>query len=221
MSIPSTWKILKIIYLAPARDRVKIWGLFRLYRRLDRETARFRRQSGIHCAVGCGRCCTTPDIEATVLDMLPLAVDLWSRKQAGRMLDNIAAQEIDRTCIFYQPDPLIPGQGRCSVYAWRPLVCRLFGFSAKMDKQNKKTFVTCSTIKSLHPQKYDHVQRQIRQNTVAGSRAKQLAIPTMTDFVSQLAGLDPGIGQRSLPINLAMKEALHKVGIYYAARRRK
>jgi hypothetical protein len=42
-----------------------------VFEKLDKEIAAFQSWSGLHCKFGCGKCCTKPDIEATILEFLP------------------------------------------------------------------------------------------------------------------------------------------------------
>src|SRR5271170_7524548 len=107
-----------------------------LFDGIDRQTEEFSGQTGLKCKNGCGACCTNPDIETTVAEVLPLAVYLWSREKdvsVPTFLGRTQGPPL-RICAFYQPDPVTKGQGRCGIYAYRPGLCRLFGFSARQDK---------------------------------------------------------------------------------------
>ncbi|MDQ3534847.1 MAG: YkgJ family cysteine cluster protein, partial [Bacteroidota bacterium] len=44
---------------------------------LDLDIAKFQQETGLGCIRGCGECCKKPDIEATVLEFLPLAYHLY------------------------------------------------------------------------------------------------------------------------------------------------
>ena len=74
----------------------KVRAVKREYLKLDREIANFTRQSGLHCIKGCGECCKKPDIEATPLEFLPLALKLFDegivncRDHVIRMLQAVA-----------------------------------------------------------------------------------------------------------------------------------
>lgn len=107
--------------------------------------------------------------------------------------------------MFYQPDPLKNGQGRCGVYLWRPLLCRLFGFAAQKDKYGQPQLVTCSTMKSLCSYEYEQALENMHQG--------KLAAPLMQDYAMRLFNIDPHWGKEQLPINQAIKIALEKVGL--------
>jgi len=43
---------------------------------MGEEFSQFQKSSGLKCLEGCGRCCANPDIEASVLEMIPLALKI-------------------------------------------------------------------------------------------------------------------------------------------------
>ncbi len=180
-------------------------NVLRLYEMLDAEIAQFQAASALRCASGCGRCCENPKVVATVLEVLPLAYHFWEKNSAQAVLAqflNVSDQEV---CVFYQPDPLKNGQGRCGVYLWRPLLCRLFGFAAQKDKYGQPQLVTCSTMKSLCSYEYEQALENMHQG--------KLAAPLMQDYAMRLFNIDPHWGKEQLPINQAIKIALEKVGL--------
>ena len=42
-----------------------------LFYQLEQESAQFEQSSGISCVSGCGKCCTSPDVEASPLEFFP------------------------------------------------------------------------------------------------------------------------------------------------------
>ena len=132
----------RVLLKADRDQRGKLVFLFRLYRKLDQDISRFRKKTGLRCEQGCGRCCEYPQVETTVFELIPLAINLWQHNQALAILEKAKKAQYQGQCIFYQADPLIKGKGRCSIYSWRPLGCRLFGFSARSDKNKKLELVT-------------------------------------------------------------------------------
>ena len=188
-------------------DENKIHALMEVFHDADEATARFRKDSGLACEQGCGRCCENPDVETTVLEMLPGAMDLWSHHKADAILEKLARLDGDssRQCVFYQPDPFVAGHGRCSAYSFRPLVCRLFGFSAWADKHGRDVIVTCPTIKRRQAKKLEKARQEVQK--------ENMRIPRMTDYAMKIFGIDPGLGEKKIPINAALKIALEKVGM--------
>ncbi|MBS3906955.1 MAG: YkgJ family cysteine cluster protein [Syntrophaceae bacterium] len=49
-------------------------------------------------------------------------------------LERIASVRETERCVFFHPDPLIPGNGHCQLYVFRPSVCRLFPFAAMKNE---------------------------------------------------------------------------------------
>jgi Fe-S-cluster containining protein len=186
-----------------ASNGKKFQELFAVYARLEKQIRKFQGASKLHCKSGCGQCCENPHVETTVFEMMPLAHDLWKKNQAQEILKKID-DERKGVCVFYAADPSGTGQGRCTVYSLRPLICRLFGFSAKTDKTGAPQFVTCKVIKTCQAKEYARAEEMIQGG---------LEIPIMADFAREVARIDPSEGVRQLPINTALKQALEKVGL--------
>jgi len=196
----------------PSHEQERVSQVLALFSEVDEEISAFQKKSSLHCAEGCGRCCENPEIETTVLDVLPLAYALWQEGLAEDTLHKISGSDKMKIhdlgiepCVFYKPDALVAGNGRCSVYLWRPLLCRLFGFSVKNDKQGKASLVTCPTMKKLCEREYQNVSQGLENGMNA---------PRMRDFAMQALSIDPYLGQEQLPINRAVKLALERVGNY-------
>lgn len=195
--------IFRIIQRASRHERGKLFALLRTYRMLDQEIERFKAVTGLRCASGCGRCCENPKVETTVLELLPLAIELWRQGEAGSWLEKIDAVDAKGPCIFYQPDRLVPGKGRCSVYSLRPLICRLYGFSAVTDKHGDYKLLTCPVIKNIYPQEYGKAGEKI----TAG-----MAVPKMASFSMKILNIDSSLGTVQLSINEAAKLAIERIG---------
>lgn len=188
--------------LDPGRLKLvrEIEGLFSL---ADRQAEQFRTNSALRCIEGCGRCCENPRIETTVTELLPLALELWKTKTADHWLAQVESSHDAGRCVFFQPDPVGTGKGRCGVYPFRPLVCRLYGFSANADKFNRLRLITCSIIKASQPKEMAQAQKLINQKT---------HVPKMTDFAMRVSQLDPVRGGRRIPINAAIRSAVECIG---------
>lgn len=108
------------------------------------------------------------------------------------------------SCLFYQPDPLIPDNGRCQVYAMRPTVCRLFGWSTATNKSGQPELITCTRHKAMMPEVVA---------SVAVAIANGLEAPNMAELSQQIANIDPELGRQRMPINQALRVALFRVGL--------
>jgi hypothetical protein len=63
-------------------DADLIAELIELCEEIDRRTAAFQAPTGLYCPVGCGICCSSVTVEATVPEMVPAARELFRRGEA-------------------------------------------------------------------------------------------------------------------------------------------
>ncbi len=178
-----------------------------LFHKLDQENAEFHKSSGISCASGCGKCCTYSNVEASPLEFLPWAFHLFLNGEAEKTL-NLLNQTESLTCIIFKPLTVL-GQGRCSDYKYRGLICRLFGYAANTDKYGNLRLATCKIIKEGQAEKY---------NSISEAISKGLYVPVFTEYYMQLNQIDFKLGNIILPINKALKMAIEEVFQYYAYR---
>ncbi len=178
-----------------------------LFYQLEQESAQFEKSSGMHCVSGCGKCCTNPNIEASPLEFLPWAFHLFLNGQAEKTLE-ILSKTNHATCLIYKPLTVL-GQGRCSDYKYRGLICRLFGFAANTDKYGNLRLATCKIIKEGQASAY---------KTTSEAITKGLHVPVFTEYYMQLNQIDFQLGNKILPINKALKMALEEVLHYYSYR---
>lgn len=165
-------------------------------------TTEFAVKSGLGCRAGCGDCCNQSTVETTLSEMLPLARQLLTAGRAGDLYD-AAKAAAGQPCVMFKADPVDATKGRCTVYEIRPLICRLFGFSAVNTKTGGSQLATCKYQKSLMPS--------------AVARAEALATageaPRFADFAMRLSAAAPGTTSRRIPINQALAEAIAQVGL--------
>jgi len=183
----------------------KIKSVEAVFQRLDHEISKFQSATTLNCKFGCGKCCFKPDIEATVLEFLPFAFHLYQSGQAEDWFNKL--QEADEICLILNPTQ--PGAGLCSEYAYRGLICRLFGYSARTNKYGKKELVTCQIIKTEQAQSFADAEKKIDEG---------LDVPVMNEFYMQLASIDFDLSRDFYPINIAIKKAIEAVMHYYAYR---
>ncbi|MDX1391697.1 MAG: YkgJ family cysteine cluster protein [Rheinheimera sp.] len=161
----------------------------------------YQHQRGLNCRTGCGECCLQPTIEATVLEMLPLALHLFDQGKAEQTLTQLEELTEPQGCFFYQKLSFDGKQGQCSVYQQRPSICRLFGASGYRDKTGKPALSTCKIIKADRAIAY--------QDTLIALESDPP--PMMIMAKEQVNELDYELGKQHLPINEALKQALEKV----------
>ena len=180
-----------------------------LFERLDAEISKFQTQTNLNCIAGCGKCCTKPEIEASPLEFLPWAFQLFLNGEAEKTLIelNNTSKSI---CHIYQPLSLLNNNsGRCTNYQYRGLICRLFGYAANRDKYGQLRLATCTIIKENQNDIYKNAEEAI---------GKGLYVPIFTDYYMQLNQIDFHLGNTILPINQALKIAIEEVLNYYIYR---
>ena len=187
----------------------KVNEVKKVYRRLDKEIATFQQSTGLACLSGCGECCKKPDIEATPLEFLPLALEYYDEGIAEKMLEQLESSN-DSLCHIFRPFVTNFG-GLCSRYPNRGLICRLFGYSARKNKEGKPELVTCKLIKADQSEFYNQAVEDIK----TGKK-----VPVMSDYYSRMASIDPSLIE-FYPINTAAKKAIEVVLHYYAYRKRR
>jgi uncharacterized protein len=187
----------------------KVRQVERLYASLDKQIAEAQAASGLYCLSGCGECCKKPDIEATALEFLPLALYYFDQGQAETMHAALK-QSPSGICHLFRPNVTAFG-GLCSQYPHRGLICRLFGYSARRNKEGKPELLTCKLLKENSSQEVASMQ---------GRMLSAKGIPMMSDYYSRLIQIDPSLSTL-YPINEAAVKALEVVMHYYAYRRRR
>ncbi len=129
------------------------------------------------------------------------------------MLEKMDAQGESTICHIFNPLVVGSASGFCGEYKYRGLICRLFGYAASRDKNGQKKLITCQLIKLDQAEKYQAAVGAINDNT--------LAVPMMSDYQSQLMGIDWELGSKFYPINEAIRKALEMVLFYYQFRGRR
>jgi uncharacterized protein len=187
----------------------KVRDVEKLFDRLENEINHFESQTQLHCLSGCGKCCTTPNIDASPLEFLPWAFYLFLNGKAEAMLVELNNSS-GSICHLYRPLIVLESNnGSCSNYRYRGLICRLFGFAASRDKFGELRLATCKIIKEKQLENYNDAVETI---------SKGLYVPIFTDYYMNLAQIDFMLGTTILPINKALKIAIEEVLQYYAYR---
>lgn len=187
----------------------KVRAVNSVFNSLQKETFRYAEKSGMQCPIGCSKCCLKEDIEATPLEFLPFAYSLYKQNQLFNFLDKTDNMPEDGRCILYNPMQTLLEPGGCSHYLYRGLICRLFGFSAFINKAGEKQIVTCATMKDLDRSRFDEVSDLVQT---------KLSIPVMRDYYLKLYSIDNNLTMKHYPINTAIKKAVEYVAGYYIYR---
>ncbi|WP_395066395.1 YkgJ family cysteine cluster protein [Flavobacterium sp.] len=180
-----------------------------LFEKLENEISNFKSETNLHCIAGCGKCCSTPQIEASPLEFLPWAFHLFLNHQAENMLNELN-EKTTFLCHIYRPLNVVDNNnGSCSNYKYRGLICRLFGYAASKDQYGKLRLATCKIIKENQQKNY---------NTTALAIKNGLYVPIFSDYYMNLSQIDFALGKKMVPINVALKMAIEEVLHYYAYR---
>lgn len=184
----------------------KVQAVEEVFKALDEHIASFQASTHLHCKFGCGKCCFKSDIEATAIEFLPFAYSLYKQDLAFDWLMKLRDNK-DPLCLILNPTS--DKQGLCSEYAYRGLICRLFGYSARTNKYGKKELVTCQIIKTEQSADFKSAEAMIAEGT---------EVPVMSAYYMKLRSIDQQLAQDFYPINEAIKRAIETVLHYYAYR---
>ena len=174
-----------------------------VYSLLDTAVALFAKRTGLSCPQGCGHCCLSEKVEATVLECIPLAFLLFRTSQAEQVMQQLEHNRDDKRCVLYRPDLTEAGQWGCSQHSVRTVVCRLFGFAGNPGRDGVAQLALCRVMKEDRG-----------ANGIPIIPKDPLApMPLFVEAGLRITALHPGLGTVRLPINLALLQALMKVGM--------
>lgn len=184
----------------------KVNSVEEVFQTLDTDISTFQTHSGLQCKSGCGQCCHKADIEATVLEFLPLAYYMYKQGSAMELYENVSSKS-DRLCVMLGPSR---AYGMCLNYRFRGMICRIFGFTGRMNKHGRTEMITCKIIKTEHEESY---------NSIMNSAANGISeIPLAQQYYRRLMSVDDELSRTTYPINIAIKKAIEEVMHYYAYR---
>jgi uncharacterized protein len=174
-----------------------------VFSELDEAISRFQAQSAWACREGCGDCCNSPEVEITVLEALPHALSLWDLNKAELYADELN-KFLGKPCVFYVPHVSDSSLGRCSIYETRPLLCRMFGFTAQLNKDSLPRLAACRWQKLQGADLLAKIDAELKAGT--------LEVPVFGYWEQRLSELDPSpVLSERLPINEAFLKAIDYV----------
>ena len=174
-----------------------------IYDEMGKSFSDYQKESGLHCLEGCGRCCVNPEVEASVFEMIPLALRMYDEGRLEEWLERLETTDSD-ICLLYQAHSPDRTLGQCGAYKERPAVCRMFGVSGYFNKHKEVTLSVCKYIREKYPD-----LTKLRE-----SEADAEKTPILVTWSYRLAQLDPALIQEAMPVNQAFKKALEKVALY-------
>ncbi|RVT48209.1 YkgJ family cysteine cluster protein [Rheinheimera sediminis] len=160
----------------------------------------YQNDRKLFCRSGCGECCLHPGIEASVLEMLPLALYLYEQGTAESTLEALQHHELDG-CYFYQASSEDRKSGQCGVYPYRPAVCRMFGAAGYRGREGEVLLSICKVIRTDEPAAVIAAEQSLTS----------VMPPMMMNHKAQIAQLDYELSKQNMPIKEATAAALEKV----------
>ena len=184
-------------------------ALLDLYREVDMATEKFKKEGKVDCLASCRECCRTAaaNIEVSVFEFLPLSIHLWQTGKAEFWLAKAAEAAPDSPCVLLNGNALLQPAGGCRFYAWRPLLCRLFGFSAVEDKYGRPVISLCRKINQANPGLRERLQTLVERG---------LPVPINSHYARRVSLLNPALAQTRYSINKALLLALETTGFRLA-----
>ena len=171
--------------------RELVFNIQTVYDEMAETFSKFQKDSGLPCLPDCGQCCTNPEIEASLFEMLPWALKVYDEGTSDLWLEKLENPH-QNFCL------LLNKSHKCLSYSERPAVCRMFGVAGYKDKYGKSTLALCKVIRENNP------------NSPLPTDA-----PVMSQWFNRISNLgDPSL-HKKLPINEAMRSALVKIMFYF------
>ena len=60
-----------------------------IYDEMGKHFSEYQKSTGLHCLEGCGKCCTNPEVEASVLEMIPFALRMYDENRLDEWLEKL------------------------------------------------------------------------------------------------------------------------------------
>lgn len=169
----------------------------RLFSQIDQASHKFLKQVEVSCTQGCHKCCHGKNVYAAPLEFLPYAYHLYQNGQLENKYWELKFREGSGCHLVEGAEHST--SGKCSAYAFRGIVCRLFGNSSLVNKNGQKVYSACSVLKG-----------QIEDQELFNARLQSFA-PVYSDYYMRLRAIDNVQGGMLLPINLAIIKSMELV----------
>nr|WP_321411337.1 YkgJ family cysteine cluster protein [uncultured Carboxylicivirga sp.] len=184
----------------------KVRAVERLFKTLEKDVQKLKEHTGISCADNCIKCCTTSNIVATAVEFYPLAYYLVQNNLYNEILTRIDQVNNSTICPLLDPFSINGSRIGCMFYEQRGLICRIFGYTYRIDKYDRRVLATCKTIQT------EHQKEVARANELLC--AKPLG-PKATDYYQRLQFVDYHKAQKMYPIGEAIKIAIETIVTHF------
>lgn len=158
------------------------------------------------CPEGCGSCC-----ERFLPDILPVEADYAALYILRYRPDRLHFETSDHPpCPFYDADR---PEAHCTIYHGRPLICRLFGYSAYGAKDGRKAYSLCWSMPSP-----SGLLRRSWEGEELLSTLGALP-PLMADYGLRLHALSPRSSAHNPFLGEAIRDSLSRIGFFLSLAR--
>lgn len=183
---------------------LKVNLVMELYQRMEQTFAFYQKKLGLGCLPGCGACCLSPNIECTILEVLPIALELYLKNEDQKVYDQCSSS----ICYFYKRLSFDGKKGHCTNYYFRPAICRMFGVYARKNKRSQPELAACKEIK----------QSSFTNWQLASLETEEMENILITKWSNELAGIDFHLSQKLYPINTAFQKAIEYINLHFSFR---
>ncbi len=178
----------------------------KVFEELDRHLSLTAGESGLRCPDFCGNCCRKSDIEASPIEFMPLAAWLYKTGNIDDFLAKLDNPKHD-WCACFDPEASARGEWGCQYYEHRGLICRLFGFGFRLNREDSPVLVTCKIMKNTR------AAEVAKATEIAMARPEEM--PIFSHYFMRLLAIDPDLAVPQMPINQAIRTAIEKLYFYF------
>lgn len=179
-----------------------------VFRELDEHIERITSETGMRCLHLCSACCRKTDIEASPIEFIPLAASLYKSGKVDEFLERLDKSDETGYCVLFSPEAAKEGKWGCQNYEKRGLICRLFGFGYRLNREGTPELVTCKVMKEICPD-------AVGKARLKGTETPE-DVPVFRNYSMQLYSIDPDLSIHQLPINQAIRLAIEKLYFHYS-----
>lgn len=176
------------------------YNLQKLYEEMSQAFSSFQKSMNLGCISSCGRCCLNPEIEASHMEMIPMALEILKEGKLDEWVEKLSLAQ-DQPCLIFKAGAR-EGEGQCGQYNTRPSVCRMFAVAGYFDRNHQINLSICKFIKETY----------FIQNPPTNLPPE--TTPVISQWMMKLSSLDPRLIHHKLPINMALLKALEVVSLY-------
>ena len=177
----------------------------KVFAELDAHLNQTAGVSGLKCPDFCGACCRKTDIEASPIEFMPLAAWLYKNGKVDEFLERLDNPK-HPWCACFDPEASAKGEWGCQYYENRGLICRLFGFGFRLNREGLPVLVTCKIMKCSQSAAVS------KAGEMAGAHPDEM--PVFSNYFMRLLAIDPDLAVPQMPINEAIRRAIEKLYFY-------